>query len=120
MIEDNVAFRKIFREFLCERYASLEIEEAGDLAEGLRKFRALAPSLVFLDLCLPDGNGLELAERIRQEAPETVVALCTMRDTPEYKATAAKLGICHFLVKDRLDWDEISELISRDQRILKE
>lgn len=114
IVDDSKPFRQIFREALLERFPSLKIEEAGDFSEGLKKFNALSPSLIILDISLPDGNGLELAGRIRRASPQAVVALCTMNDLPEYRQAAEKLGVSHFLVKDHLDWEQIGNLVSAD------
>jgi two-component system, chemotaxis family, chemotaxis protein CheY len=114
MIDDNKIFRQQFREALCERFPALHVEEAGDLMEGLEKFHNLTPKLVFLDISLPDGSGLYLADRIRRESPGTIVVLCTMYDVPEYRGVALRLGIDHFFRKDRLDWNQIGALIAED------
>jgi DNA-binding NarL/FixJ family response regulator len=112
IIDDNKPFRRMFCDALWERFKYLEIQEAGDLVEGLQKFLTFHPSLIVLDISLPDGNGLELAESIRRKSPQTVIALCTMHDSPEYRQAARSLGISHFFVKEDLDWEAIGELMS--------
>ena len=47
-----------------------EVLEAGTGTEGLKMARTLKPSLILLDVNLPDISGLEVCERLKQD-PET-------------------------------------------------
>jgi DNA-binding NarL/FixJ family response regulator len=67
--------------------------------------------VVLLDLNLPDGNGLVLAEQIRAERPGTCVLVCTSHDLPEYREAATLRGATHFLSKGSLDWVELGDLV---------
>ena len=46
------------------------IIEATTGAEALRKFNSKKPKAVFLDISLPDLNGLEILLKIREKNPE--------------------------------------------------
>jgi len=52
-----------------------------------------------LDIKLPDGNGLDLLEEIRQTQPDLPVILISGALTSEVKSRAAALGVRHFLQK---------------------
>jgi two-component system OmpR family response regulator len=45
--------------------------------EALQVARLCRPRLALLDLCLPDGDGVELAQRLRTERPDVALILMT-------------------------------------------
>jgi DNA-binding NtrC family response regulator len=54
---------------------------------------------VFLDLNLPDINGIEVLHEIKKMAPETKVVVMTADDTHDYKQQALDGGAAHLLRK---------------------
>jgi two-component system NarL family response regulator len=81
LVEDH----RMVREALCGVLAQLpDIEvvgEAGDAHEALEQAAALAPDVVVLDIRLPDLNGVEVAERLRDAGSRAkVVALSAFSD----------------------------------------
>lgn len=52
-----------------------------------------------LDVMLPDGNGLDLLEEIRQSLPGIPAVLISSALCPRTRARAAELGVQHFLPK---------------------
>jgi DNA-binding NarL/FixJ family response regulator len=111
MVENNRVFRELLRGLLGSRFPRLEILEAGGLAEGTQQARAHGPAVVFVDISLPDGNGLDLAKRIRDELPGTRVIVCTTYDIPEYREAAARCGAQRFLSKDNLDTEALIAVV---------
>ena len=55
--------------------------------------------LVFLDLRLPDADGIRLLEHIKQTAPETEVILMTAHGSLEVTIDAIKRGAFYYLEK---------------------
>ena len=77
LVEDDMDFRNLFiRVLLSEKY---RVSAAGSLAEAreLLADGALRPDLLFCDMMLPDGNGLELADELRAGNPSLPVVLCS-------------------------------------------
>jgi two-component system OmpR family response regulator len=71
------------RELLCGslRFAGYEVTSAGSGAEALRASLSARPDLVLLDVMMPDGDGFEVARRIRSAGgPEVPVIFLTARD----------------------------------------
>src|SRR5205085_2930787 len=69
-----------------------ETETAATAAAGLRALKNKAPSLVLLDLQLPDATGLEMLERIKNERPETQVIILTAHDSLANAIESIKRG----------------------------
>ena len=111
IVENNISFREIFRDWLLTQYPSTEVIEAGSGEEGLKRLGSYAFDLVFMDISLPGENGLEITRKIKvgwQDVPVTIIA---SYDIPEYREAAIRYGANSFIGKDSLKWDEISKLI---------
>jgi DNA-binding NarL/FixJ family response regulator len=107
LVEDNAPFRKSLREVLHNRFPQVLIEEAGNGKETLEKMDSFCPSMIFMDIRLPDANGLELTQKIKGDCPETVIIILTSYDLPEYREAAEKYGANHFMTKGALTEEEI-------------
>src|SRR5256714_11454457 len=76
-----------------------ETETAPTAAAGLKALKNKAPSLVLLDLQLPDAQGLEMLDQIKAERPETQVIILTAHDTLNNAIESIKRGAYHFISK---------------------
>jgi CheY-like chemotaxis protein len=65
VVEDEAALQKLVRRRA--EQAGLEVLPAGTLDEGFALAAAEKPDLVLLDLHLPDGNGIALLERLKND-----------------------------------------------------
>lgn len=83
------------------------ILHAGDPEEGFRLVREEEPDLVLLEILLPRGNGLDLAERIRLEGGDAsevpIVVVTSGERTPQLYGRAIELGVVEFITKPVLD-----------------
>ena len=59
---------------------SLRAIEAATISEGVAQFNAETPAAVLLDIDLPDGSGLDLLRRIKDERPDVVVIMITGKE----------------------------------------
>jgi DNA-binding NtrC family response regulator len=77
-----------------------EVVSAGDATGGRRVIEADGPwDAVLLDVMLPDADGLEVLEWIRERDPDTAVLMITAFGTVENAVSAMKLGAFHYLTK---------------------
>ena len=90
IIDDDPQFRD-----LLSRRAQREGTEAlaaGTLAQGLAKARTERPDVVFLDVHLPDGNGLNVIPELRASAGAPEVIIVTGGPDPEGAELAVRSG----------------------------
>jgi two-component system, chemotaxis family, chemotaxis protein CheY len=98
IIDDNEMTRVVLRMIIqSERYDV--IGDAGTGKSGLERVRKLRPDIICLDIVLPDSNGLELLEEIKQELPQTVVLMVTASHERETVQTALQRGASGFIIK---------------------
>ncbi len=111
LVEDNSIFRQSLRDTLGSEAPGMEIIEAEDGKEALRKVDDLHPNLVFMDIGLPGENGLKITKEIKAHHPETIVIILTSHDLPEYREEACRNGADYFVSKDIQAYKEIMEII---------
>ena len=92
---------RIILDSLCE-FLSLEgfkTNGAESIKAALVELERQSYSLVITDVNLPDGDGLELLETIKQEHPQTVAIVITGYGTIESAVRAIKQGAYDYLTK---------------------
>ncbi len=90
--------------------AGFEVEVAGDGRAALASIAARAPDLVLTDLHMPEMDGLELVEAIRDDHLGLPVILMTQHGTEEIAVQALRLGAASYLAKKNLERDMISAI----------
>jgi len=76
-----------------------QVETAPTATQGLKVLKSKFPSLVLLDLRLPDADGLEMLERIKSELPKVQVIILTAHDSLHNAIESIKRGAYHFISK---------------------
>ena len=75
------------------------VECANTKREAMSSLKSRLPDLVFLDLKLPDGDGLRLLSCIKKINPGTTVNIISAYGTEEVRDEARKLGAYGFIDK---------------------
>ena len=100
IIDDEAAIRESLETLLSiEGY---NVEAAGSAEEGLAMLSSSPRDLVLLDFALPDRNGLEVLDEIRQRDPGLPVIMITAYGTVENAVKAIQSGATNFIQKP---WD---------------
>src|ERR1041385_2905311 len=71
---------------------------AGTLRDAREELSKARPDIVFLDLHLPDGLGLDLLKDLEQ-LPSTQTVMVTAQGSVEEAGEATRRGAVHFLTK---------------------
>lgn len=96
LVEDSRLSSEGMR-LLCQR-SGARLRHADSLQAAERHLRAFRPSVVVVDLGLPDGSGLDLIRRLAQARPRIDAIIATSGDDSlEEEARAA--GACAFIAK---------------------
>jgi two-component system, OmpR family, response regulator RegX3 len=87
---------------------------ASDGRRALERFRAEQPTLVILDLMLPEVSGLDLCRAIRAESDVPII-MVTAKDSEADKVTGLELGADDYVTKPF----SVRELVSRVRALLR-
>jgi two-component system LytT family response regulator len=96
LVDDESVSRAKVRSFLLREPEYSVVAECADGASAREAIRAHQPDLVFLDISLPNGNGLELLSAFRDaHVPKFIVTSAY----DQYACTACDLGAFDYLLK---------------------
>jgi two-component system, NarL family, response regulator NreC len=75
------------------------VAEAGDLDSTRRYVGAHRPTVLVLDLNLPEGSSLPAIPELREQSPETAVVVLTMQQDPAFAREAMRAGALGYVLK---------------------
>lgn len=113
LVEDEKNLGETLRDYL--RSKKFNVELAINCAEAREKFQEFKPTIVILDIGLPDGDGVSLAREFRQKRKDCVLLFCTALNDPSLRVEGLELGAEDYITKPF----ELKELTLRLDRILK-
>lgn len=98
--DDHSIIREGLRQLL-ELEGNFEvIEEAGDGIECLEKLKQIIPDVLLLDINMPNMNGLEVLEKIKENKVSVKVLVLTVHNEVEYLLKAIDIGVNGYILKD--------------------
>jgi two-component system chemotaxis response regulator CheY len=98
VIDDNEMIRMLLRTILTDD-GYVVVGEASQGATGLELARKLQPQVIFLDIMLPDRNGISMLEELREMLPETMVLMVTGKNDADSVKTALEFGAKGYIIK---------------------
>ncbi len=86
------------------------VEQVGDGEMAIDAVRRLNPDLILLDITMPQKDGIEALQVIKDEYPQVRVVMLTVSDDDEDLFVAIQSGADGYLLKD-LNSDEFLEML---------
>ncbi len=96
--DDSILARKQVRKSLPENF-EVEVQTAGNGLEALAILRSQEIGLVFLDLTMPELDGVGVLEAIKAEAIDCFVIVISADIQPEMQRRVMELGALAFIQK---------------------
>lgn len=112
VVEDEWPLRHLLKVSLTA--SEYNVTEAGSCTEAFQSMDSQVPDLMLLDLGLPDGNGLDVLKRLRQESTTPVIVL-SVQGEERTKIEALDLGADDYLTKPF----SVDELLARVRAALR-
>lgn len=109
IIEDDVALCNILKRFLEKN--KFEVDVSYSVSEGNSKLKKSSFDIVFTDLRLPDGDGIEVLSYVKNNFPETQVVLMTSYAEVQTAVKAMKKGAFDYISKP-FNPDEVLSVIN--------
>jgi two-component system, OmpR family, alkaline phosphatase synthesis response regulator PhoP len=113
VVDDEPNIVELVRLYL--RSEGYQVESARDGREALEKVAAIHPSLVVLDLMMPELDGWEVARRLRENDPRTPIIMLTAKGDDADKIVGLDMGADDYLAKPF----NPRELVSRVKAVLR-
>src|SRR5580658_1529725 len=99
LIEDNPGDADLVRLRLIEGKSPVKVNCVNRLSDGLASLSRETPSLVLLDLNLPDSRGAETFRRVMEHAPDVPIVVLSGQDDEALAIKAVHQGVQDYLIK---------------------
>lgn len=109
--DEPIIVEGLSRSVSWDKYNCKVIATAHDGLEGKKMIIEKRPDIVFMDICMPEMDGLQMIAAIRSEFPNMSISVLTGFRDFEYAQQAIKLGVSRFLLKPS-NMNEIEEAIT--------
>lgn len=107
LVDDNQDFLAVSQEFL-EAFEGLRVVgTATSGREALDLLGRISPTLLIVDVSMPEMNGLELTQQVKKQWPNLPIIVLTLLDTPLHRQAALQAGADAFVTKASMDDDLI-------------
>ena len=99
LVEDHELFRMGLSMLLSKEESINLVAEASDGLDGVKKARDFEPNVILMDIGLPDMDGIEATQRIKDFLPDSKVLIITSRNTESDVFEAFKAGADGYIMK---------------------
>ena len=110
VVDDEVEVANFLCVFL--KRLGLKAEKATSGKDALEAFNRYKPEWVFLDIKMPDMDGLEVLKKMKELNPDIKAIMITGKDDDTIQSEARALGASDYLVKP-MDLDEMRNIIKK-------
>ena len=111
LIEDNPGDARLVRLRLVEGQSDVRVNCVSRLSEGIASLSKETPTLVLLDLNLPDSRGAETYRRVMEHAPNVPVVVLSGQDDEALAIKAVHQGVQDYLLKGNLSSKHLERAI---------
>ena len=98
IVDDHAMVREGLRRAL-EASENFQIYEASSINEARAQIARVNPSLLILDINLPDGSGLEISSWVRSLSLSISIVILTLNEKDEFVIAAMKAGASAYVNK---------------------
>jgi DNA-binding NarL/FixJ family response regulator len=100
LVDDNGEFLDSIARLLAEDSRMRIVGRASSGQEALEMTARLKPDVVFMDLAMPEMNGLQATRQLKEQSTPPHVVIMTCHGNKEYQVAASIAGADAFISKD--------------------
>ena len=108
IVEDHPVVRSGIRMLLTEEGDIDVLAEASNGREALQCLETIKPDLLLLDISMPEVNGLEVTQHVREKYPTMPILILTMHEDERYFFQLLRAGATGYIVKGAAPNDLVS------------
>lgn len=112
IVEDDLNICELIS--LYAKKEGFDVEVSNDGADALKKYDVFKPSIIILDIMLPEKDGLEVCRTIREDSDVPIIMLTARGETFD-KVLGLEVGADDYMVKPF----EMKELMARVKAVLR-
>lgn len=106
LADDHAVVRRGLRMLLDSEEDFEVLAEAGDVMAAIRYVRAHRPTVLVLDVTMPEGSTLPSIPTLKEASPNTAIVVLTMESEPAFAREALRAGALGYVLKEAAD-DEL-------------
>ena len=99
-VDDHPVLREGIAAVLASEEDMLLVAEASNGREAVEQFRTHRPDVTLMDVQMPEVNGIDAIEKIREEFPDARIIVLTTYSGDAQAARAFKAGASGYLLKN--------------------
>ncbi|HMV97289.1 MAG TPA: response regulator transcription factor [Anaerolineales bacterium] len=115
LADDHKLVRQGVRSLLEAQPGFEVIGEASDGQEAYKLIESLSPDVAFLDVMMPNLNGIETAKLVHQRALKTRIIFLSMHANATYAVRALQSGALGYVLKD----SDFTEVLNAVEHVLE-
>ncbi len=114
MIDDDMPVLKYLQDLIDWQALGFEVcASTFSSVKALQLFEEHKPDLVITDIGIPQINGIQLAEKFKQDQPDVGIIFLTCHEDFHYAKQAIQLEAEQYLIKDELTADTLEESVRK-------
>lgn len=112
MIVDDAAFMRMVIKDILKKNGHEVVAECVDGLDAVQKYPQFKPELVFMDIVMPNMEGIDALKKIMQMDPSARIVMCSSIGQQSVVTDALKSGALDFIVKP-FDAAKVLEVIGK-------
>ena len=110
LVEDHELYRMGLSMLLDKSDSINLVSEASDGVEGVKKAREFSPDVILMDIGMPNMDGIEATQRIKDFLPNTKILIFTSRDSEHDIFESFRAGADGYIMKGATPEQTISAI----------
>jgi CheY-like chemotaxis protein len=99
IVDDSESFRDLISEFLNQQSEVSEVNTASSGQEAIDLLEKFTPTVILMDIVMPEMNGFEASEHIRKKLPTVPIIILSGNEVSDSRDIINRMGLNGFVQK---------------------